>query len=571
MTHTDFDNLVQRRRYRAPAESGGILAVPGLSAAAEQARVNASRLSMETVQIAGLPLLELRQRARSEVITAAAAWTNSITGQSIACAECSHHASLLFVTGHQPQLAHAGVWAKNFAASGLAQTTGGLGLNIIVDNDTVGTQSIQLPQGTPDSPAYLDVSFDLPQPQQPWEELKIGDLEQFASFGERVTAAMKPWGITPLIEEMWPTAVACSLETDSMADCLSAARMQQERSWGANNLEIPLSKICGTETFSLFVQHIMLNVEHFHSAYNGAVASYRSQHQIRNHRHPVPDLEQLGNSYEIPFWFWRAGESERGQVFCQRSSNQIELTCRGEVILSCAVDEISAALQTLQLTGKLRTRALTTTLFARLMLADLFIHGIGGAKYDEITDDLMTRFFGIQPPHYLVLSATLHLPVDSPIVTEKEVLRYRTKLRDLRYNPERYLSGPEIDQARARKFQIIEEMEQARDAMRSTGQSARLKRENRLRHLEIKSINKELQRLASELFLQTEAEFHRLESKLKAKRILQSREFPAAIFAAETVRELSQNLLHYDKAEPVTEATSAESQNRIARFCQPKN
>ena len=35
---------------------------------------------------------------------------------------------------------------------------------------------------------------------------------------------------------------------------------------------------------------------------------------------------------------------------------------------------------------KLRTRALTTTLFARLVLSDMFLHGIGGAKYDQVTD-----------------------------------------------------------------------------------------------------------------------------------------------------------------------------------------
>ena len=53
--------------------------------------------------------------------------------------------------------------------------------------------------------------------------------------------------------------------------------------------------------------------------------------------------------------------------------------------------------------------ALVTTLFARLVLSDLFIHGIGGAKYDQLTDELIRSFFGLAPPDYLVISATLHL------------------------------------------------------------------------------------------------------------------------------------------------------------------
>ena len=37
----------------------------------------------------------------------------------------------------------------------------------------------------------------------------------------------------------------------------------------------------------------------------------------------------------------------------------------------------------------LRPRALTLTLFARLCVADFFIHGIGGGKYDEVTDRII--------------------------------------------------------------------------------------------------------------------------------------------------------------------------------------
>jgi len=60
---------------------------------------------------------------------------------------------------------------------------------------------------------------------------------------------------------------------------------------------------------------------------------------------------------------------------------------------------------------KVRSRALTTTLFARVCLGDLFMHGLGGGKYDELTDDLIRRFFGLEPPGYLVLTGTLRLPL----------------------------------------------------------------------------------------------------------------------------------------------------------------
>ena len=43
------------------------------------------------------------------------------------------------------------------------------------------------------------------------------------------------------------------------------------------------------------------------------------------------------------------------------------------------------------------------------MLSDLFIHGIGGAKYDELTDQIICRFFGFEPPGFVALSATQRL------------------------------------------------------------------------------------------------------------------------------------------------------------------
>jgi hypothetical protein len=88
---------------------------------------------------------------------------------------------------------------------------------------------------------------------------------------------------------------------------------------------------------------------------------------------------------------------------------------------------------------KIRSRALVTTLWARLALSDLFLHGIGGAKYDRVTDRLIETFFGLAPPAIMVLSATLYLPVPRPASPEAELRALRRQLRDLNYHPEEYL------------------------------------------------------------------------------------------------------------------------------------
>src|SRR5262249_39867134 len=120
-----------------------------------------------------------------------------------------------------------------------------------------------------------------------------------------------------------------------------------------------------------------------------------------------------------------------------RSGNEawpsLPLPSRGEVAMVAAWRELEPR-------GlKVRSRALTNTLYARLFLADLFVHGIGGGKYDQVTDGIIRRFYGLEPPGYMVLSATLLLPLPSFPVTAEDCRRLARPLRDLHYNSPRHL------------------------------------------------------------------------------------------------------------------------------------
>jgi len=69
---------------------------------------------------------------------------------------------------------------------------------------------------------------------------------------------------------------------------------------------------------------------------------------------------------------------------------------------------------------KIRPKALLLTLFNRLFISDLFIHGLGGAKYDMVTDEIIIEFFKVEPPHFLVPPALyisiLNLPLQHLIL-----------------------------------------------------------------------------------------------------------------------------------------------------------
>jgi hypothetical protein len=146
---------------------------------------------------------------------------------------------------------------------------------------------------------------------------------------------------------------------------------------------------------------------------------------------------------EAPYWIWTANDPRRRRLFVSRRGRQIVLSDRRGLELPLEFSStggpdraVDGVIELGRRGVKLRSRALVTTLFARLVLGDLFLHGIGGAKYDQVTDAIIERMFGIQPPGFLVLSATLLLPVPHQRVTAQDARCIDRQLRDLDYHPE---------------------------------------------------------------------------------------------------------------------------------------
>ncbi len=88
-------------------------------------------------------------------------------------------------------------------------------------------------------------------------------------------------------------------------------------------------------------------------------------------------------------------------------------------------------------------------MFARFFLGDLFIHGIGGAKYDELGDEISRRFLGFEPPAFLALSLTLCLGLPIDAATPDDLDAVDRQLRDLTFNPDRHLHEPYPDELRS--------------------------------------------------------------------------------------------------------------------------
>ena len=146
-----------------------------------------------------------------------------------------------------------------------------------------------------------------------------------------------------------------------------------------------MSQWCETTFFQLLLKHFIDHASAFAQIYNEELVKYRQEHRIRSANHPVANLQVSGDLVELPFWAWQSGTTQRGRL-CVRTSNQSnELVS----IIAGKVHPITqhSGLSTQDYSGwKIRPKALITSMMFRLFVADLFVHGIGGAVYDELTD-----------------------------------------------------------------------------------------------------------------------------------------------------------------------------------------
>ncbi len=293
-------------------------------------------------------------------------------------------------------------------------------------------------------PHAVTIAFDRWLPEVPFEERRVADTELFDGFGDRVTELLRGWGYEPIMPGFWRSVRRHIQASGLIGAAFAAARRELEQQWGCHNLEVPLSQVCASEGFACFAGALLGDLPGLFDAYNDIVRDYRTRNGIRSRHHPVPDLAREGDWLEAPLWGWRGGQTRRGRLFARLQGDRLLLRVGDENWPALPApdrpDFVDAWRGLAEQEYKVRSRAITTTMFARLFLGDLFLHGIGGGKYDELTDELIRRFFRQEPPEFMVLSATRWLPLPAFAVKEDDRRELQQRLRDVRFNPQRLLS-----------------------------------------------------------------------------------------------------------------------------------
>jgi hypothetical protein len=481
--------LLTPRKYRAPAGDGEILIVPPLG---EVPRLldDAQYVQLPSQSIAGMSLSDWRALARSEVQSLLKKQTHN------------QQPTAWFVVGHQPDLVHPGVWLKYSVMSQLARRHNGIALNLIVDNDEPKAAAVRVPIWRPgiaaDGVSVEAIPFDSPPGHVPYEEWIANDGDLFASFPDRLAAATKDWPFRPIGVPGWST------KDRRVVDVLSTVRRNQEISCGISNVELRVSQLCSTTAFGQFLSGIIDDLPRFRNCYNAAVRVYRAANKIKSRHHPVPDLIQDGDWQEAPFWCWSVEQPQRRRLFIRRNSHGIALRW-GRRESNWPNPNV-----------KIRPRALTLTLFTRLALADVFIHGIGGGKYDELTDSISASYFGVPPPTYMIVSGTLQLPLPRFAATPAAAAAAHRRDRDVLWNPQRHIALPKLAAERSKLIAML----------------ARTRQQRREKYSLLRRNLSQWQAASANELLNAHDDRLRTEAELLANTVLGSREYSWVLYPA---------------------------------------
>jgi hypothetical protein len=424
-------------------------------------------------------------------------------------------------------LFHPGVWYKNFVLGSLAKRLDGVGVHLLIDSDTCRTASIRVPTGSVEEPRVAAVAYDEPAAEMPHEERTIRDAALFSTFAERAASMIRPLVAGPLVAELWPLVMTRNPGQKNLGLRLAQGRHALEETWQNETLELPQSAVCELPEFGWFVAHVLAHLPRFWAAYNDALAHYRRVHHIRGHAQPVPDLDLSDGWLEAPFWIWSTDDPLRRPLYARLAGDGLTITDRKslEVCLSVADDRDAtvAAQQIADLASrgiKLRTRALTTTLFARLVLSDLFLHGIGGAKYDQVLDEIVRLFFGFEPPEFGAVSATLRLPIAREAHHSLQGNDWQHRLRELRYHPELFVDA---NGDRAMVERIVADKRRWIEIPKTPENAGQ-------RHRAIAAANKALQPYIAPLREELEHDRLAAQKQRRGEAILQSREYSFCLY-----------------------------------------
>lgn len=432
-------------------------------------------------------------------------------------------ADLVVMTGHQPELFHPGVWAKHFAVQRFAEQHGAAAIDLVVDSDRCGTLSLRVPC-VRDRVRRREVVL-----------AKGGDA-CFACVPSPVDEARRRFAAEAVgcvrtlpvsdpgddLQRFLGCLDAAASRSRTLAETMVVARRLYEAPAGTRYGELFVTEQADTDGFRRFAAHLLLEAWRFAAIFNEEVRAYRTRWRVRSAAHPFPELSQEGGVVETPLWALVDGVRRR--VAYEEGASRIHIEGAGS--LDAAGDGLAVARAIAESGLKIVPRAVALTMFQRLCVADLFVHGVGGSRYEAIGDRVIERWLGVTPPPYAVVTLTMRLPVRLAGAVEDELSALRHALHVAKHNPDKLLTEAAIEDERereavqalvAKKRELVAQAAEVDADKRATGEA-------------IREVNSRLREMLTPFVRQLEEKIARLESERDEHEALSDRECSFPLF-----------------------------------------
>ncbi len=520
------------REQVIPVEDGGVLIEPARDEWGELARESARRMEhVEGVSLAGEDLASLRARARAEAMERARAYSASLGVTSVR--ENDADPQLLLMTGHQPTLFHPGVWAKHLVLDEVARSTGATAIDLVVDSDGFDAVTLHAPCLRPEV-GRCEVALASGVQRGYFAGTRAPTVDEAGAFcreGGSVLDTLGEAGPEANFRAYCEGLAEACARHDDLGAALTCARRRFEAPLGTDYLELSVVAQSRGSAFLAFASELALRADEVAAVQNEELASYRERHGVRSAARPFPALGVREGAWELPLWHLREGE--RRAVWARRDGSDVELTSGDDVVARIPRDPADAAERLAVESPALAPKALTLTLFNRLLVADLFVHGVGGAKYERVTDRVAERLFGVGLPPFAVVTMTLHLPLGERRVFDEEVEAARRRVQELAHNPDRHIEDIVAgDPERAGEARELVQ-EKTRLVAQITSEGA----DRKTLGARIRDVNERMATLAAPVVGAAEQELGRLEQAREAEEIVRDRTYAFCLWDPLEVRD----------------------------------
>ncbi len=418
----------------------------------------------------------------------------------------------LLATGHQAYLWHPGILAKDLALQAAADRLKAQPLHLIVDQDVHDVFSVQHPQIT-DAQLYVQTTH--------LQRSRTREGNQDPTPANTPTGCQPPAELIPppwpVLQEALTHAENGLVNTANRAEQAAVLLHHLKQPYAGNIPIVFTSDLATLPAFTQFVQRMTRDAHACVAAYNQAA---RAMPQAG-----ITPLLQTREQVELPLW----------SVSWNQPRRRVYADDQG--LTDDAGRDIDPA--------SLRPRALALTALLRTALIDLFIHGTGGALYDQITETWLQNWrpkeaHGLQPwdpppaatmAAAAAVTADLTLNIDVPAATPAELRRAVWHRHHLPHNIDRVLNSPDPhDQAlAARKHAVLDRMSEDRDRQRRAQLFAQLH-----------AINDELVSRHPRLIQQADETLDTARKGLANRHLLAKRDWPFFLYPPAQLHALSQ-------------------------------